>query len=93
MWYHIANRRNSNSMDLCGYFFVCFLVFFLTFHKYIRHIVLFLDTYGSCSPENPDDDTYKDVIIYVYVPLIFEKKTVKRRVANTNQRDSYYQQL
>lgn len=77
-----------------GIFLFVFLVFFLTFHKYIRHIVLVLDTYGSCSPENPNDDTYKDVIIYVYVPLILEKKTVKRRVANTNhQRDSYYQQL
>lgn len=60
------------------FLFVFLFLFFLTFHKYIRHIVLFLDTYGSCSPENPDDNTYKDVIIYVYVPLIFKKKTVKK---------------
>lgn len=33
-------------------------------------LLLFLDMYVSCSPENPDDDRYKDIDLYLNVILI-----------------------
>lgn len=57
MWYHISNRQNSNSMDLC-----VFSLIYTSYCYIFGHVCFVLSG-------NPDDDTYKDIIIYVYMSL------------------------
>ena len=73
MWYHISNRQNSNSMDLCVFF-----------HLYIRHIVIFLDMYVSCSPKTLMMTHTKTLLYMCICHFDLQTKKVTRPLANTN---------